>query len=99
MTKAQDRIKREGKELRAILEVHPEVRREVERAYRRGYTQAAYLTLKYVNEGHKPAALQSWYEKVFNWRCNLNGERVPGYLQCYRLPPEMPVVKGEHHGL
>lgn len=93
MTRTQNRIMREDQSLRTILSSHPEVRREVERAYRRGYSQGVFMTLRNINDGHEMSALEAWYLKVFKWRYRLNEERVPAYLYLYPMPPEMPNVK------
>jgi hypothetical protein len=93
MTAAQDRITREGESLRAILKDHPEVRRHVEQAYRRGYSHGVYNYRDNIEQGCTTTAINKWTDDVFEWRYKQSRERVPGYLGNWPMPPVIQAMK------
>lgn len=62
----------------------PEVRAEIEKAYRRGYAQAAYCAARDTADGHD---LQAWAKACENWRyASLFGPRK--WAAIGTCPPE-----------
>ena len=95
MTTAQQRIERNAASLEAILRDHPEVRRHVEQAYRRGYSHGVYNYRDNLEQGCKPLAITQWSDEVYNWRHQQSRERTPDYLGNWSMPPICPApVKG-----
>jgi hypothetical protein len=91
MTAAQKPLAIDANQLRVILDNHPEIRDEVERAYRRGYAQAAFIATEQLRDGYTLADLVRWHKGIDKWRYN-QGRDHRGYkcARCWTLPPDLP---------
>lgn len=95
MSKAQSRITAEGVSLRAILHGHPEVRSEIEKAYRRGYAQGVNAAVVGLKEGRALPALEKLSRRVSDWRFNQGFDRPGLKTGAWKTPPELaPLAKG-----
>ena len=62
-----------------------------EQAYRRGFAQGAFITLRQARQGYSEARLARWFEAVTRWRYNLRWVRnVYSNEQFKAEPPELP---------
>ena len=78
----QKRMDQAAANLRRILEEYPEVRAEVERAYRRGYHQAAYQAAEAARvDAFTPDDFEQWAKCISRWRYAQKGDD-------FTCPPE-----------
>ena len=70
----QARIDREAASLHNTLRDHPEVRAEVERAYRRGFHQAAYQAAEAARDRFTADSFAWWAKCLHRWRYARKGD-------------------------
>jgi len=67
--------------------------REIEKAYRRGYVQGAYMAHYQERDGFTAEQLKKWRLSLENWRFNLRFEKTPDIKATswphWKCPPEL----------
>ena len=73
--------------------------RAIEQAYRRGFTQGAYMAHFQARDGFTHEQLVKWRNALEHWRFNLRFEKTPDLKKTswphWKSPPELYVMKGE----
>lgn len=70
----QKRLDQGAVRLRDILRQHPELRAEVERAYRRGFHQAAHQAAEAARENFTADDFEWWAKCLHRWRYARKGD-------------------------
>lgn len=64
-------------QLRGLIAESPALRRELEKYYRRGFSQGAAAGAYAAAKGATAADLEAWRCRVLDWRVHLDREAVP----------------------
>jgi len=83
---------REKASLKQILSEHPEVRREVEMSYRRGFMRGAYVCSAQMEAGFSESQIKRWLISITYWREKLKYEKMPSKNATFpgwKCPPEL----------
>lgn len=71
-----------------------ELRREVEKAYRRGFSQGAACGAYSVAEGYTAEQLEQWRKDVYQWRCKVHREAPASSVLQWAIQSPPPMPKG-----
>ena len=72
------------------------VQRDIEKAYRRGYAQGAYIAIEAYKEGIAQSRIDKWFNAVVRWRYAMSKATTlskSGTRRSWRCPPEPFDVK------
>lgn len=79
-----------SEQLQKMVQDSPALRRELERYYRRGFSQGVAAGAGAVGAGATAVDLEQWTQRVYEWRCNLTREpTAKDWTQWTR--PEWPI--------